>query len=382
MDRLRILLLSDGTPDLGRLARSLGAAPEVRTADSLDDLAAALDAPPFHLALGVDALPGPDGAPAPVYPVLARAKPPLPFIAVLPPGRHEMGLTAIQAGAADYLTRDEPGRLAPAAARVLRDSALLREILRAEHSARLFRVYFQHLFEHSPEGIVFLDQDKRITRANAGFCDLFGYAPEEVTGRNLAETIVPEDRQEEHQDLFTRMESACMVLAETDRCRKDGSLVRVSVLCCPILAADGSTAYSAMYTDLTRRQKALEALRQAESNYRNMFLNAVGGMYVSTPVGRFTLVNPALADLLGFDSPGDLADNVRSIGREIYVDPETRAEFLRRIRRDGQVLHFRARMRRKNGEIIEVLENARAVFDDDGELLYFQGAMYPAPPPA
>lgn len=381
MDILRILVVTDGAPGLETMARGLGngLCPVVRLVRTLDELAAALSGHAFSLALGADALPGPEGEPAPVYPLLAAAEPPLPFIAVVPPGEHGRGLAAVTAGAADYLARDEPGRLPAAAARVLRDAARLRDGLQAERSEGLFRAYFRHLFEHSPEGIVFLDARRRITEANAGFCALFGYSAGELAGRTLAETIVPARMQAEHEDIFTRMGTACVALAETTRRRKDGSEVRVSVLGCPVVTAEGRLAYSAMYADLTSRQKALEALRRAESNYRDIFLNAVEGVYVSTPVGRFVLVNPALAELLGFDSPGDLADNVRSISREIYADPAAREEFVRRVRREGSVLHFRARMRRKDGRVIEVLENARAVFDEDGELLYYQGTVSPAP---
>lgn len=381
MSMLRVIVLSDGSSELEAMAQALGngLAPDAHLARTRDELAAALSGHAFQLALGVASLPGPGDGPVPVYPLLAAADPALPFIAVVPPGEHGQGLAAIAAGAADYLTRDEPGRLPAAAARVLRDAARLRDGLRAVRSEGMFRAYFSHLFEHSPEGIVFLDRDKRITEANAGFCALFGYPPGELAGRTLAETIVPARLLAEHADLFARMESSCVVLPEATRRRKDGSEVRVSVLGCPVVTTEGRAAYSAMYTDLTSRQKALETLRRAESNYRDIFLNAVEGMYLSTPVGRFMLVNPALAELLGFDSPGDLADNVRSIGREIYADPAVRDEFVRRVRREGRVVHFPARMRRKDGRIIDVLENARAVFDEDGELLYYQGTIFPAP---
>jgi PAS domain S-box-containing protein len=384
MNILRVIILSDGSPDLEGMVQVLcnGHSPEVQLVRSLDELAAALPGGGFHLALGVDALPGPNGVTAPVYPVLAAAEPMVPFIAVAPAGEHDLGLAAIRSGAADYLTRDEPGRLPAAATRVLRDADRLRDCHQTERSEGLFRSYFRHLFAHSPEAIVLVDRDKRIIEANEGFGRLFGYTAQELAGRTLAETIVPEDMLEEHRHLYAQADNACFARAETVRRRKDGTLVRVGVLGCPIATLEGNAAYYAVYTDLSVRQKALEALRRAESNYRDFFLNAVEGLYVTTPVGRFVTVNPALADLLGFDSPGDLADNVRSISREIYADPAAREEFVRQVRTEGRVLNFRARMRRKDGSFIEVLENARAVFDDDGELLYYQGAVYPAPPPA
>ena len=135
----------------------------------------------------------------------------------------------------------------------------------------------------------------------------------------------------------------------------------------------------ASYTDITSRIRALEALRRAESKYRSIFESAVEGMFISTPFGRFVTVNKAMSDLLGYASPSDLTDNVKSIRREIYVDPATRDEFRRLIENTGTVSGFVARVRRKDGGLVTVMENVRAVHDDDGDLLYFQGTMQPLP---
>lgn len=381
MAELRILLLDDRDPGLEGLVQALsnGHAPRVRRVGALADLAAALRRESFDLALGAESLPGPDGKPGPVYPALAEAAPDLPFVALAPPGDHARGLAAVQAGASDYVSADDAGRLAAVAARARRDAARQRECARARRSEGLFRAYFRHLFEHSPEAIVLLDHGLHISDVNSGFSDLFGYAREEVLGRTLDELIVPENLQEEYRSLYSRMNSACTVLNDTIRMRKDGSPVRVQVIGCPISTADGGLGFYAIYTDLTSRQKVIAALRQSESNYRSIFLNASEGMYVSTPTGRFVTVNPALAELLGYDSPGDLADNIRNIGREIYTDPAHREEFISRVQSEGRVVNFRTRVRRKDGRIIEVLENARAVRDDDDELLYYQGTVLPAP---
>src|SRR5207244_5647853 len=55
--------------------------------------------------------------------------------------------------------------------------------------------------------------------------------------------------------------------------------------------------------DITERKRAEEALRQAEQKYRDMFENAIEGMFQTTPEGKFLSVNPALARIHGFDSP-------------------------------------------------------------------------------
>lgn len=122
--------------------------------------------------------------------------------------------------------------------------------------------------------------------------------------------------------------------------------------------------------------KAIQTLRQAESNYRNFFRYALEGMYIATPSGRYMTVNPAMVQLLGYDSTSDLTDNVKSIAKEIYADPDRREEALEVLKEQGRIMGFHSTVRRKDGREIEVCENIRSVRDEDGYLLYYQGTMF------
>src|ERR1041384_8665490 len=61
-----------------------------------------------------------------------------------------------------------------------------------------------------------------------------------------------------------------------------------------------------------------ETLRQVELRYRSIFENAIHGIYQSTPAGRFLDVNPALARMLGYDSPADMIADCTDIERDYY----------------------------------------------------------------
>src|SRR2546430_6440329 len=79
--------------------------------------------------------------------------------------------------------------------------------------------------------------------------------------------------------------------------------------------------------NITERKRAAEALRQAERKFREIFENAGEGIFQTTPDGKFITANPALARILGFDSPEKLIAARTDIAREHYVDPQSRDDF-------------------------------------------------------
>ncbi len=124
-----------------------------------------------------------------------------------------------------------------------------------------------------------------------------------------------------------------------------------------------------------RRMKAEEASVTSEARYRSIFENAVEGIYQSTPDGHFISVNPAFARITGYDSPEELVQAVTNISRDIYADPEDRRIFEATLERQGVVANQEARFRRRDGKIIWVSLNGRAVKDKDGRVLHYEGTV-------
>lgn len=114
---------------------------------------------------------------------------------------------------------------------------------------------------------------------------------------------------------------------------------------------------------------------EAESVYRHLFANAVEGIFLTTPDGRYLDVNPALAAIYGFASPEELIDHFRDIKHQLYVIPERRDQFIRTLARDNKVIGFESQVRKKDGGIIWITENARAVYGDDGAISYYEGTV-------
>jgi len=129
-------------------------------------------------------------------------------------------------------------------------------------------------------------------------------------------------------------------------------------------------------TDITERKRSEEALRQAEEKYRSIFENALEGIFQSTADGHYISANPALAKIYGYASPEELIESLTDIEHQLYVEPQSRVEFVRLMQENDAVSAFESQVYRKDGIAIWISENARAVRDPKtGELLYYEGMV-------
>jgi PAS domain S-box-containing protein len=124
-----------------------------------------------------------------------------------------------------------------------------------------------------------------------------------------------------------------------------------------------------------REAREQRARRDAEAKYQSIFENASEGIFQASPEGRLLTVNPALARLCGYDSPEALMKAAFNLADELYVNPARRTEIQRLLRERGEVAGVESQIRRRDGRIIWVSENIRAVRGTRGSLLYCEGTM-------
>jgi PAS domain S-box-containing protein len=122
-------------------------------------------------------------------------------------------------------------------------------------------------------------------------------------------------------------------------------------------------------------ESAYQQLEEAEAKYRSIFENAGEGIFQSTPDGRYITANPALARIYGYDSPEEVTEKFTDIERQLYVDPNRRAEFLRSIEESSRVSDFESQIYRSDGSIVWISEKARAVRNASGTVLYYEGLI-------
>ncbi|MEI9893081.1 MAG: adenylate/guanylate cyclase domain-containing protein [Chthoniobacter sp.] len=117
------------------------------------------------------------------------------------------------------------------------------------------------------------------------------------------------------------------------------------------------------------------ALRVAEKKFRSIFEKAGEGIFQTTVDGRYLEANASLARFYGYGSVAELMQQITDIGGQLYIDPQRRAVFRHRLEKDGQVFDFESEIRRKDGTVAWISENAHAVRDAAGKLLYYEGIV-------
>lgn len=110
-----------------------------------------------------------------------------------------------------------------------------------------------------------------------------------------------------------------------------------------------------------------------ELTYRDIYNNAIEGIYQTTLTGQYIRANPALAQLYGYESPDDLISHLTDIGQQLYVDAGRRLEFQQALAQTGSITDFEAEIYVRNGNTLWISETARLVRDADGHPLYYEG---------
>jgi diguanylate cyclase (GGDEF)-like protein/PAS domain S-box-containing protein len=117
--------------------------------------------------------------------------------------------------------------------------------------------------------------------------------------------------------------------------------------------------------DLTELKLTQEELRRTEQRYRNMYQNAVQGMFQSLLSGELIRVNPSYASILGYGSPDEvlaLRDGVNNF----YFNEEDRLRMIRAVKKKGAIVNHELQLKRKDGKPVWILANIRFIQDSRG----------------
>ncbi len=220
----------------------------------------------------------------------------------------------------------------------------------------------------------------RIRYVNAAFERLLGYAAGEVVGERLGRLLGQETDAAPFRDMCDTLRAGRTWHVRTANAGKGGRALDVAWAISPVCDPAGAmTGYVAVVEEVPRpAPRAPWAAATLES-----FENAPFGIYHTTPSGRFTWVNPAMARIYGCADPAEFRATFANTDAAFadpgnpympaYKDKATREAFLAEMARSGRVRGFEALARRKDDTLFWSQEDARAVYADDGTLLGYEG---------
>ncbi|MGG6295932.1 AAA-like domain-containing protein [Leptolyngbya sp. AN02str] len=189
-------------------------------------------------------------------------------------------------------------------------------------------------------------------------------------GSNVYDSLPPVEAQRRMQYIQMALQTNTMQIYE-QQLSIDGQLQHEEVR----MVVTGKDEVLMIIRNITEQKRAEAALRIAEENYRGIFENALEGIFQATPNGRYIRINPAMARIYGYGSAEDMIEHVDDIALQMYVDPADRQEFHRQMDTQGTVKNQVYQSPRKDGSLIWVEENTRAVQDENGNLLYYEGIL-------
>lgn len=117
-------------------------------------------------------------------------------------------------------------------------------------------------------------------------------------------------------------------------------------------------------------------LKQAEQKFRSIFENAMEGIFQISTEGRILSANPAMARLMGYESPEEMMALVTHVENQCFVVPEDFRTISEELENFGVIRDFVVRGIKKSGDMLWLSVSARIERDPDGKTLYFEGSIF------
>lgn len=127
-----------------------------------------------------------------------------------------------------------------------------------------------------------------------------------------------------------------------------------------------------LLVNIRQRRQGETTLRESETKFRTLITNVNVGVYRSTLAGRYLQANPAMAKILGYETPELLMETPII---DIYQDPEGRKWFLEELRAKRDVKNIEIAMKKKDGTPIWTSLSVTAQYDEQGEITLLDGVL-------
>lgn len=110
------------------------------------------------------------------------------------------------------------------------------------------------------------------------------------------------------------------------------------------------------------------------SELGDLFSRVPVALYRTDEAGDLLIANQALVTLLGYESLSHLRSCMTSAS-SVYVNPSDRKRWIEEMEDKGLVFDFDVEFKRADGTTIWVQDTARAIKDENGDLMYYEGAL-------
>ena len=226
-------------------------------------------------------------------------------------------------------------------------------------------LWYRELFEHGLGYLCTHTLDGTLLTVNPAAAAALGYYPTELVGHPFERLLAPSVRHlfpEYLKRLIDDGSATGVFRVLTKQGNEALWLYRNAVVREP-----DSVPYVLGYAqDITEIRNTIQSERQAAADYRALVEHAGYGIYRATIDGRFLMVNPALVQMLGYDSEEDLL--AVNVSDDVYADHESREALVEEHRVADRIQEFETKWRTKSDTLVTVSLSGRLVRDSGGNL--------------
>ena len=232
--------------------------------------------------------------------------------------------------------------------------------------------YF-NVFNFSHDAVAFTRiSDGKIIEINEGFEKLFKFKKENVIGKTTLEIKLWNSKEDREKMVAAIRKSGEIKNFETVFITNSGEQIP-SVVSSKIVLVKNEEQLLTVAHDLSYQKDTEYALKLSEQTLSGFIENLPMGIYRTTAKGEILKANKALVKMLGFNSFEEMLG--RNIEERGYKDLSDRNKFKEIVSRFGEIIGFETVWLNAAGEEIFIRENARAVKNPDGDILYYEGTV-------
>ncbi len=242
-----------------------------------------------------------------------------------------------------------------------------------ESSAAMYHL----IFELASIGMAVMDLDGRYLRVNSALSNTLGYSTSELLNLSQQEITYAGD-QAVSSALVQKLLQEGQPYAQVKKRYVSKTGRTVHVLLKIALMYDSKhqpLSFLVQVVDLTRHKLTEQALQRAEERYQTLFETANEGIFQMTRQGYYISVNPALATMLGYESPENLLTTLTDVSKQLFLSPEHWEDFLEEMDERGELVDYKTQVYRRDQEPIWVSFSVRPIQDDVGNCVYLEGTV-------
>ncbi|PWR69522.1 PAS domain S-box protein [Methanospirillum stamsii] len=192
--------------------------------------------------------------------------------------------------------------------------------------------------------------------------------------QKLKSGMIPDDREPFTKSIKQAIKSETRWDFEGRFVKPSGDLLYFRGVSAPVRVGD-ELIFSGVMLDITRQKEIESDLLESERDYRELFNNSILGIFRATAEGEFINLNPALAQMYGYDSTDEMKGELTGFGESLYFVPDDWRTIRDILARDEVIQKFECEHRGKEGNNIWVSINAKVICNDSGDLQYVEGTV-------